>query len=119
MDDRQLLEAAARAAGYDNATYQDMSGWGEVRYGLSFAMWVPELDSYWNPLTDDGDAFSLSCALGISLEFGNDKVEASGGGSWAKVRYTDRPDGSYTDDERRAAARRAIVRAAASRAKGV
>lgn len=112
MDDRQLLEAAAKAADIELAD----SPFLHTRKKIGA---LTAEGRIWNPLADDGDAFSLSCALGISLEFGNDKVEASGGGSWVKVRYTDRPDGSYTDDERRAAARRAIVRAAASRAKGV
>ena len=43
MTDHELLEAAAKAAGYD------------------FVI------GYWNPLTDDGDALRLAVKLGITV----------------------------------------------------
>jgi hypothetical protein len=66
MDDRQLLEAAAKAAGYTDAEWQDMEGWGEVRYGFSSAIWTGE--KYWNPLAKDGDALRLAVALGLVVD---------------------------------------------------
>lgn len=65
MNDREMLELAAKAAGYDEAKFQDISGWGEVRYGLSFGMFGGDLDEYWNPLQSDSDAFRLAVDLGI------------------------------------------------------
>ncbi len=56
MDDRELLELAAKAAGYN-----------------AFAGHAAQiLDSGWNPLTDDGDALRLA----VKLELGIDIVEA-------------------------------------------
>ena len=58
MTDRELLEAAAKAAGiltpswYGNASYID---------GML---------SKWNPLEDDGDALRLAVKLGISFGVG-------------------------------------------------
>lgn len=110
MDDRQLLEAAARAAGIELADQPFL-------HTRKQAGALTAEGRIWNPLTDDGDALRLASALGIDVEFGNDKVEVHGGGAWEKVRYTNRPDGSYTDDERCAAVRRAITRAAAHMAR--
>lgn len=64
--DRELLEWAAKAAGFSEIEWQDMSGWGEVRYGMSEGIWNG--NDYWNPLVDDGDAFRLATACGLSIE---------------------------------------------------
>lgn len=54
MDDRELLELAAKAAGY-----------------TAFPGHAAQiLDSGWNPLTDDGDALRLAFALGMSVDAG-------------------------------------------------
>lgn len=68
MTEREMLEAAARAMGWEGAEYQDMQGWGEVRYGLSTAMWVNEEIGYWNPRVGSHDALELAAALRISVE---------------------------------------------------
>lgn len=100
--DRELLEGAARAAGMDDAFYANDSRAyeGEVMYS-------PSLESYWNPLTDDGDALRLAVELGIQLYFflpnddiGKPYTEAS---RFVKEQHNNDP---Y------AATRRAIVRAA-------
>lgn len=54
MTDRELLELAAKAAGYDY----------NPRNGVIVADGIP---GNWNPLTDDGDALRLANALGISI----------------------------------------------------
>ena len=68
MTDRELLEMAAKAAGYDDAKFQDMEGWGEVRYGLSCGIWSEKhLENYWNPLVNDGDALRLAVKIGMQV----------------------------------------------------
>ena len=99
MSDRELLELAAKAAGY---------GYGEwTRHGIVFAA----KDAVWNPLTDDGDALRLAVKLHINTEIWdtdnlirtNIYIKDFGHGNFQE-RYTTDP---Y------AATRRAITRAAA------
>ena len=54
MTDRELLEAAAKAAGKNAASD-----------GVIYAGFVSR---EWNPLTDDGDALRLACAIAIKHE---------------------------------------------------
>ncbi len=62
MNDRDLLELAAKAEGrhppYDNN-------------GI-FSAWVGDADNghWWNPLTDDGDALRLAMKLYLSMNVG-------------------------------------------------
>ena len=99
VNDRELLENAAKAAGIDG-----------VWNGDTFE-YKPRFETQWiacNPLTDDGDALRLAVKLGIELEtvpFGGRAV----------IRDDD-DCGEYFDvegDDPYAATRRAIVRAAA------
>lgn len=96
--DRELLELAAKAAGY-----VVLDGWD----GKSLSMLDPATGmsySEWNPLTDDGDALRLAVKLRISIcHFQHDMVAAQGDKHWAESRKGD--DLAPT--------RRAIVRAAA------
>lgn len=102
--DRELLELAAKAAGYlltwegDNPPYPRAAHDGR--------------NPCWNPLTDDGDALRLAAVLEIHIEWSGargrvDSVQASpkGLGHFAWV--------ELTGDDRAAATRRAIVHAAA------
>ena len=61
MTDTELLELAAKAAGYEKDWHWNhhfiMSAGGSVKEGNS---WVT-----WNPLTDDGDALRLAVKLGF------------------------------------------------------
>lgn len=75
MTDRELLELAAKGAGYTSAKWQDMRGWGEIRYGLSEALDIKELDSYWNPLTRDGDALRLAVKLRLTIRVADHEIE--------------------------------------------
>jgi hypothetical protein len=103
MTDRELLEAAAKAAGKKvhtrNQADRDACGAGDV------GLWISEGQTCWNPLTDDGDALRLAVKLKMTVDITD---EASGAGAiglkWCSEPYKDDP---Y------AAARRAIVRAAA------
>lgn len=100
MSDRELLELAAKAAGY---------GYGEfVKGGIVFAT----EDSLWNPLEDDGDAFRLACDLGLRV-FPVARTESgtacSAVGAVTGERLSEVADALPT----RTATRQAIVRAAA------
>jgi hypothetical protein len=115
-DDRELLELAANAAGYDDAKFQDMEGWGEVRYGLSQAMWSRKLfdetgEGYWNPLVDDGAALRLAMTLKLNILQGDFSVAVNDEGEVDECLIVG------DSGERAETVRRAIVRAAAALAK--
>ncbi len=75
MSDRELLDFAAKAAGVAaHPTVQDMHGWGEVRYGLSEAVFNEETKEYWNPLTDDGDALRLAATCHMVLDWSGSEL---------------------------------------------
>jgi hypothetical protein len=102
MNDRELLEAAAKAAG----KHAEM--WSEPGELLEKGGWVQFIGhghaSVWNPLTDDGDAFRLAVKLNIDV-FGSIDARMCE----TDIGTTSEPDG----DDPYAAQRRAIVRAAA------
>lgn len=112
MTDRELLEAAAEAAGMNDAEYQDMGGWGEVRHGMKEGMFSTTLydetgRGYWNPLESNGDAFRLAVKLGAMIDQQAEGVFVciNSAGAYASEPYS---DDKYADT------RRAIVRAAAA-----
>ena len=94
--DRELLELAAKAAGYvltnGSRGYEEFKCKGGVK---------------WNPLTDDGDALRLAVELDISLigDFPQNIVVVA----FDARRIIEKYDG-----DKYAATRRAIVRAAAA-----
>jgi hypothetical protein len=94
-DDRELLEKAAKAV--------NNGAWHPLTHDTP--------NGAWNPLTDDGDALRLAAKLGIDVTykaFGEDEVMTSAS--------EDQFDGWFTEpygDDKLAATRRAIVRAAA------
>ena len=105
--DRELLEMAAKAAGYD---YECTSHTGRPENDQhQIRDWFGMLVD-WNPLEDDGDALRLAVKLNIDLRFYPDSeitepwVEAAADGGDADEALSPDP---Y------AATRRAIVRAAA------
>lgn len=108
MTDRELLEAAAKAAGiltpswYGNASYID---------GML---------SIWNPLEDDGDALRLAVELRLVLHIWDDGELASAAKTMPDGRDPALEDASlwfsadaHASGGLAAATRRAIVRAAA------
>lgn len=71
MDDRELLEMAAKAAAIGG-------GWGDkIEYHNGAVdlrdVWILEGDGFapWNPLTDDGDALRLAVKLKLIVEVGS------------------------------------------------
>ena len=63
MNDRELLEFAAKAAGYPHTKW-DEHGWFYV-CGLEGDWLGPSDFELWNPLKDDGDALRLALQLDI------------------------------------------------------
>ena len=62
MTDTELLELAAKAAGYSFDGYVLRNNNTEFEY------------SGWNPLEDDGDAFRLAVSLGLTVVVETDMV---------------------------------------------
>ena len=62
MSDRDLLEAAAKAAGIELVRWND--GTEPYSSGLGFILKTNRL---WNPLEDDGDALRLAVQCGITI----------------------------------------------------
>lgn len=65
MEDRELLEAAAKAAGHKvyaaRQAERDAAGSGGV------GLWLASGHTCWNPLTDDGDALRLAVDLQMDV----------------------------------------------------
>ncbi|MFW0750131.1 hypothetical protein [Pseudomonas aeruginosa] len=105
MNDRELLELAARAAGYKLSwSYDNHCCWiNEMRHNF---------DVTWNPLTDDGDALRLAVKLDITIGPEHPDVV---GKSLCRASWSNRNMslGEYGDGDKPSAYRRAIVRAAA------
>jgi len=99
MTDRELLEAAAKAAGITQGKHRALGG-------LLMAN-----DLYWNPLTDDGDALRLAVKLLFEIDMGR--------GSIAIRHSTGIKILEAFNHDPYAATRRAIVRAAADIGKGL
>jgi len=96
--DRELLELAAKAAGYDLLPHSERDG--------KFACVTDDGWQEWNPLTDDGDALRLAVTIGLSIITEPFYVRIHGANDTFLVREEVICDGY-------AATRRAIVRAAA------
>lgn len=116
MNDKELLEFAAKAAGLDIFEAKCVSPYLDVWHHMSIKGGETDYDGNpveWNPLTDDGDALRLAVKLGfmvnvvyVDLEKSIGTVHAIGDGLETAVQ--DFGEDSY------AATRSAIARAAAS-----
>ncbi|WP_241122257.1 hypothetical protein [Achromobacter xylosoxidans] len=105
MEDRELLELAAKAA--DD---------GIVFYG---ECWRAQSGREWNPLLDDGDALRLGVRLRISIDHNHSAdqqrwVAADRNGCEGCYSPVSAVEDEFEENERPAATRRAIVRAAAA-----
>lgn len=98
MTDREMLELAAKAAGYE-LVFPENSADRNFHFGPDGKF------NIWNPLTDDGDALRLAACLDMMLTF-------SLAGFAQACSHDGMFDVDYSDD-RCAAMRRAIVSAAA------
>lgn len=111
MTDRELLEAAAKAAGMADAVFTEDPRIGPSMY--SDALYESVGSGYWNPLEHDGDALRLAVKLRIQVTPGTYNNEKFTAHSPAGAEACERP--SYLQDDA-AATRRVIVRAAAAQA---
>jgi hypothetical protein len=118
MDDKTLLELAAKAAGI-------VGDWGGIEHvgpdeiDFTDMFFLADSTGYWNPLADDGDALRLAVKIGIVIDVRYTKPEIAEHNcanywlpgeehqGWSSVEL-----GEHTDPY--AATRRAIVRAAAA-----
>jgi len=101
MNDRELLELAARAAGYTL-----------IEHYAGLPLIAAELNAAWNPLTDDGDTLRLAVTLGLSVHVSLHAKETHVYGPHSFA-------GEVHNDDTCAATRRAIVRVAAEIGKGM
>ena len=108
MNDRALLELAAKAAGI-TGEFGDKFNIGPDEVDCTDLFFIEDDSNcaVWNPLTDDGDALRLAVKLGIVVNVWNP----------AKKTYAGESEGAGAtephNDDPYAATRRAIVRAAA------
>jgi hypothetical protein len=103
MDDRKLIELAAKAAGIK------LHVWGTKGKENFADMNAGPYGQLWNPLTDDGDALRLAVKLQIDLR--NTETACTAISDRAKRHATEIHEGGLDPN---AATRRAIVRAAAA-----
>lgn len=132
MTDRELLEAAAKAAGYkcwrskhgylnvtrpDGTEFYACTSWGN--FDPHTGKEIPEptladavLEDNWNPLIDDGDAFRLALLLDISYftDFGLNNIVCQW---WCDGEEPQQFTHHIGSSDSITATRRAIVRAAA------
>ena len=100
--DRELLELAAKAAGLTWSKSKDITHDG---------LWItkPSIKTYWNPLTDDGDALRLAVKLGLAIQHGGCYVVVYTGQSTMAAQFVERHE-----KDPYPATRLAITRAAAA-----
>jgi hypothetical protein len=108
MEERELLELAAKAAGMEHMRWSGPMGLSRM-LDPSRPETTGSIGPYWNPLTDDSDALRLAVKLGLQIR----QVHFSA--------HAGMPDRFWQsqkhDSDPYAATRRAIVRAAAALAK--
>ena len=116
MNDRELLEFAAKAAGISYDAEKSTPVDGRKWWGL-WLSFVDEPGMYanriWNPLADDGDALRLAAKLKLNIRHGDFSVGVRDDAEIDDVAFV--PDESH----RLYAIRSAIVRAAAEIGKGM
>ena len=112
MNDRELLELAAKATEYSIDQRASFRTWRE--YSKLACLNVQGGHTLWNPLTDDGDALRLAVKCDIDIEREGETIVA-----WysaPRPGWDNGQVGSWSEplgEDPYAATRRAIVRAAA------
>jgi hypothetical protein len=107
VTDRELLELAAKAAGYKILEHHQLARDALVDMATA-SLWIDGVSTGWNPLKDDGHALRLAVKMCINLHICESHAMttayADGGIQGAAVDFM---------DDAYAATRRAIVCAAA------
>lgn len=123
--DRELLELAAKAAGYAvdwrEWVRSHVAEFATVKHVKCAGFWLDGKE--WNPLNDDGDALRLAVALRFSVFAGCDWCTVRGGTKKVKSDtrfkiYEHIGWDEYDRRDRAGATRRAITRAAAAIGEG-
>lgn len=73
MNDKELLELAAKAAGYP--IHSD--AWACGQGGGTPSLYMGNGGPKWSPLTDDGDALRLAVKLRLDIEFDGSMVNVN------------------------------------------
>lgn len=109
MNDRELLELAAKAARMADATYCELSGDAPAMHVKDYGVW--------DPLGDDGDALRLAVNLDIDIQFNTGEDEQTTTAIGLEPDDTTRSRGFTCTEawgaDKCAATRRAITRATA------
>lgn len=116
MTDRELLELAAKAAGYK--TDHPMNALRLMLDPPVAALCIPGVQTAWNPLENDGDALRLAVRLRINIDHNHAAdqqrwVAADCNGCEGCYAPVSCVEDDFEESERATATRRAIVRAAA------
>ena len=98
MEDRELLELAAKAIGLQ------IGGWSEG--ACAYFVKQPNPSFLWNPLNNDGDAFRLAVNLDLDMIFYRKHVDICDNNRSQDI---SRGDFASNNDSKMEAARRAIV----------
>jgi len=113
QEQRRLLELAAKAAGVEHEGFDEDEG--------RDVWWIPDLSRYasWNPIDDDGDALRLSVRLRLSVDHNHTAdqqrwVSADRNGCEGCYSPVSCVEDEFDEQDRSAATRLAIVRAAAA-----
>ena len=112
--DRELLELAAKAAGIK--VLLPVMSEGMTQVAILESSLVNTVPTFWQPLTDDGDALRLAVKLGMTLNIDTEMQTAVALGGWLDGEFhpTMASGTESFGDDPYAATRRAIVRAAAA-----
>lgn len=113
MNDKELLELAAKAAGYQLSEEKAVWGYNDLAGEDVLLEYLAVDGEQWNPLEDDGDAFRLLVAIK------ENRPELSIGSEWVMVETWKNAYSIELTDDPSAAMRRAIVMAAADLAPDV
>lgn len=115
MNDRELLELAAKAAGHK------IGNWIEAQ-GFKSGFATDAQVEVWNPLTDDGDALRLAVKLQLTIEndhLNSDSCCVSNRDDGVSIEESSGLAGDSISATDYATTRRAIVRAAAEIGRGM
>lgn len=115
MTDRELLEAAAKAAGIEIEWERDPAFVQERWQAMVPCGWAGQpTQCEWNPLREDGDALRLAVKLHLEIDHNHPLDNDAWVMALPNGKLAGETEEIADEQERYAATRRAIVRAAAA-----